>query len=549
LTIGQTLHETARRFPRHDAFVFPDLGIRVNYQEMDQQVDRVARGLLALGFAKGDRLGLWASNVPEWVLLQFAAARVGVVLVNVNPSYRSEELHYTMLQSEMRGLAAIPRFRAGNFFAMLEECCPELSSPAPDGLKCSEFPQLKWVIAIGGAPYPGMISWEEMMRRGESVPPRELQAIEQTLKATDPINIQYTSGTTGSPKGATLSHRNILLNAFYAGQGQRLRPDDRICLPVPLYHCFGCVLGTLCAVVHGAAIVFPGEFFDPGKTLFAIEHERCTAIYGVPTMFISLLEHESYSERDLSSLRTGIMAGSPCPVELMKRVTTEMGAREITIGYGQTEASPLITQTRTDDPLDLRVGTVGRPLPGFEAKIIDPATGRELQDGESGELCARGHGVMIGYYQLPEKTAEAIDSDGWLHTGDLALREPNGYYRITGRLRDMIIRGGENIYPREIEERLYQHPAIEEVQVVGVPDRKYGEEVLAWIKLRLGHSLTECQVRDFCRARLAHFKVPHYIKFVESFPLTVTGKIQKFKIREEGIRELGLEEAARIETA
>jgi fatty-acyl-CoA synthase len=549
LTIGQSLRETAARFPQRDALVFLDRGMRMTYQQFDEQVDRVALGLLALGFQKGHRLGIWASNVPEWVLLQFATARIGVVLVNINPSYRLEELSYAMRQSEMRGLAAIPRFRTGDFFGMLAQCCPELNSATADTLTCSEFPELKYVIAIGGDPLPGMISWDELIQRGASIDREELTRAETSLTAGDPINIQYTSGTTGAPKGATLSHRNILLNAFYSGHGQRMSPEDRICLPVPLYHCFGCVLGTLCAVVHGAAIVFPGEFFDPGKTLFAIQQERCTAIYGVPTMFISLLEHESYAGTDLSSLRTGIMAGSPCPVELMKRVTLEMGAREITIGYGQTEASPLITQTRIDDPIELRVGTVGRALPGFEVKIIDPATGRELPDGESGELCARGHGIMIGYYRLPEKTAEAIDADGWLHTGDLALREPNGYFRITGRLRDMIIRGGENIYPREIEERLYQHPAIEEVQIVGVPDRKYGEEVLAWIKLRPGRSLTESQVRDFCRARLSHFKVPHYIKFVDSFPLTVTGKIQKFKIREQGIRELGLEEVAQIETA
>ncbi len=395
-----------------------------------------------------------------------------------------------------------------------------------------------------------MLSWDELLA---SIGRRAARAGSKKWRPDssphDAINIQYTSGTTGNPKGAMLSHRNILLNAFYAGECQRLDHTDRICLPVPLYHCFGCVLGTLCCVVHGSAMVFPAEGFQPGATLAAIEQERCTAVYGVPTMFIAKLEHEDYPRRDLSSLRTGIMAGSPCPIETMKRVTQEMGAREITIGYGQTEASPLITQTRTDDPIELRVGTVGRPLPGVEAKIVDVETGEDLGDGQPGEFCGRGHGVMIGYYNMPEKTAEVIDADGWLHTGDLALREPNGYYRITGRLRDMIIRGGENIYPREIEERLYEHPAVVEVQVVGVPDRRLGEEVLAWVKLKSGAQATEDELREFCRQSLAHFKAPRYWKFVDSFPTTVTGKIQKFKIREQAIEELGLQDVAKIETA
>jgi fatty-acyl-CoA synthase len=394
-----------------------------------------------------------------------------------------------------------------------------------------------------------LLSWSDFLTCADRIPSERLAEVEQRLQAADPINIQYTSGTTGRPKGAMLSHRNLLINAYYAGIRQRLDHTDRMCIPVPLYHCFGCVLGTLCALVHGAAMVFPAESFHAGETLKAIEAERCTVLYGVPTMFIAQFEHEDYPKRNLKSLRTGIMAGSPCPIELMKRVTQEMGARELTIGYGQTESSPLITQTCTDDPLELRVGTIGRPLPGVEVKIVDQATGAELGDGQAGELCTRGHLVMLGYFNQPDKTAEAIDKDGWLHTGDLAKREPNGYYHITGRLKDLIIRGGENIYPREIEERLHQHPAVADVQVVGVPDRKYGEEVLAWIKLRAGCTMTEQDVRDFCRATLAHFKVPHYIKFVEAFPTTVTGKIQKFKIREQAIVELGLEDVAKIETA
>lgn len=549
LTVGQTLRETARRHPDSDAFVFCDPVARMTWAEFDREVDVVARSLLALGFEPGDHFGVWATNVPEWVVLQFATARIGVVLVTINPSYRASELKYALQQSDVRGLALVDAFKTSNFVDMLNEAVPELASSSPGELKSDEFPKLQWVISLRGRRPAGALSWNDLRTRTCDVPDERLDEVAEGLTPSDAINIQYTSGTTGRPKGATLSHRNLLLNAYYAGDCQRVEHTDRICIPVPLYHCFGCVLGTLCCVVHGAAMVFPAESFQAGATLAAIEREGCTALYGVPTMFIAQLEHEDYPQRNLSSLRTGIMAGSPCPIELMKRVTQEMGASEITIGYGQTEASPLITQTRTDDPIELRVGTVGRTIPGFEAKIVDVETGKELGDGQQGEFCGRGHGVMIGYYNMPDKTAEAIDADGWLHTGDLALREPNGYYRITGRLRDMIIRGGENIYPREIEERLYQHPAIEDVQVVGLPDRKFGEEVLAWVKLKNGQSATEDDLRDFCRAALAHFKVPRYWKFVDSFPTTVTGKIQKFKIREVAIEELGLQDIAKIETA
>jgi fatty-acyl-CoA synthase len=548
-TIGQALRESARRHPHCDAFVFCNPPARMTWSELDAAVDQVARGLVALGFSPGDHFGVWATNVPEWVLLQFATARIGVVLVNINPAYRTGELKYALRQSDVRGLALVDCFKTSNYFDMLNEACPEIAAAASGELKSASLPKLQWVVSLRGAPRPGMMSWQELLARADAVPLARLDEVAAKLHADDPINMQYTSGTTGNPKGAMLSHRNILLNAFYAGQCQRLDHTDRICLPVPLYHCFGCVLGTLCAMVHGAAMVFPAESFQPGATLAAIEAERCTAVYGVPTMFIAQLEHEDYPKRDLSSLRTGIMAGSPCPIETMKRVTQEMGAREITIGYGQTEASPLITQTRTDDPIELRVGTVGRPIPGIEAKIVDVETGKDLPDGQQGELCGRGHGVMIGYYNMPDKTAEVIDADGWLHTGDLALREPNGYYRITGRLRDLIIRGGENIYPREVEERLYEHPAIAEVQVVGIPDRRLGEEVLAWVKFKSGHCASEDELRDFCRQTLAHFKAPRYWKFVDSFPTTVTGKIQKFKIRELAIEELGLQDIARIETA
>ena len=549
LTIGQVLRETARRHAQCDAIVFCNPYVKMTWAEFDAAVDRVSRGLIALGFVRGDHFGVWATNVPEWVLLQFATARIGVVLVNINPAYRTSELKYAVRQSDLRGLALVDSFKSSNYFAMINEACPELASAAPGELRSEAFPKLSWVISLRGATPAGALSWSELLERAESVPQSRLEEFAAELSPHDPINIQYTSGTTGNPKGAMLSHRNIQLNGFYAGDCQRLTEKDRVCLPVPLYHCFGCVLGTLCCVAHGSAMVFPAESFNPGATLAAIEQERCTALYGVPTMFIAQLEHEDYARRNLSSLRTGIMSGSPCPIETMKRVAYEVGASEITIGYGQTEASPLITQCRTDDPLELRVTTVGRPLPGVEVKIVDVETGEDLADGQPGEICGRGHGVMIGYYNMPDKTAEAIDEAGWLHTGDIGLREPNGYFRITGRLRDMIIRGGENIYPREIEERLYQHPAVAEVQVVGVPDRRWGEEVLAWVKFKCDHQATEDELREFCREALAHFKAPRYWKFVDCFPTTVTGKIQKFKIREQAIEDLGLQDVAKIETA
>jgi fatty-acyl-CoA synthase len=549
LTIGQALRETSRRFPQRDAFVFCNPHVRMTWAEFDAMVDRASRGLLALDFETGDHFGVWATNVPEWLILQFATARIGVVLVNINPAYRTGELKYALRQSDVHGLALIDTYKSSHYFEMINESCPELAATRPGELQSETFPKLKWVVSLRSGTPAGMLSWAELLAKGEKVSKQRLDDVAARLNPRDPINIQYTSGTTGNPKGAMLSHRNILLNGFYAGDRQRLTEKDRVCLPVPLYHCFGCVLGTLCCAAHGAAMVFPAESFNPGATLAAVEQEKCTALYGVPTMFIAQLEHEDFSRRDLSSLRTGIMAGAPCPIETMKRVTREMGAREITIGYGETELSPLVTQTCVDDPIELRVGTVGRPLPGVEVKIVDVDTGKDLSDGQAGEICGRGHGVMIGYYNMPDKMAEVIDKDGWLHTGDLGMREPNGYYRITGRLRDMIIRGGENIYPREIEERLYQHPAVAEVQVVGVPDPRWGEEVLAWVKFKCDHSATEDELREFCRQSLAHFKTPRYWKFVDCFPTTVTGKIQKYKIREQAIQDLGLQDAAKIETA
>ncbi|MGN6543523.1 MAG: AMP-binding protein, partial [Aureliella sp.] len=546
---GSVLRETARKYPDRDALVFCSQNYRLSWSELDREVDRVACGLLALGLRRGDHFGVWATNVPEWVLLQFATARIGVVLVTINPSYRTKEFAYALGQAELRGLALIDRYKTTDYFGELFEAVPELANHTPGSLASTEIPKLKWVITLRGEPQPGTLTWQELLARGQSVSTERLHQAERELNCVDPINIQYTSGTTGYPKGAMLSHRNVLLNAYYAGLNQQLSAQDSICIPVPLYHCFGCVLGTLCSIVHGSTMVFPAESFQAGSTLEAIERERCTAVYGVPTMFITMLEHPDFPQRQLKSLRTGIMAGSPCPIELMKKVAREMGAAQMTIGYGQTEASPLMTQTRVDDSLELRVSSVGTPLPGIEAKVVDPETGRELGDEERGELCCRGHNVMLGYFNLPDKTAEAIDSEGWLHLGDIGVRQRNGYFHVTGRLRDLIIRGGENVYPREVEEVLYQHPAVEEVQVIGVPDRKFGEEVMAWVRLHKGSTATTDELTAFCKTKLAHFKVPHYWKFVDSFPTTVTGKIQKYRMREISIEELGLQDVARIQTA
>jgi fatty-acyl-CoA synthase len=540
LTMPQVLRETARRYGDHDALAFPALGLRLSYREFATRVDEAARGLLALGIKTGQHVAIWATNVPEWVVLQFATARIGAVLVNINPAYRPFELKYVLDQSDSVALFLVKQFKSSDYFAMLSEVCPELAASRPGELQAVDFPKLRWVVALEDGAPAGGITWREMLARGEQVPAVELDKVGQLLAPDQPINIQYTSGTTGFPKAAMLSHRNLLLNAYYSGMCQGLTADDRICIPVPFYHCFGCVLGTLCAVVHGAAMVVPAESFNAEATLDAIEKERATSLYGVPTMFIAQLQDPTLPGRDLKSLRTGIMAGSPCPIEVMRQVIDRLGASEVTIGYGLTEASPLITQSRHSDPLELRVETVGKVLPGVEVQIVEPGTCRVLGDNEQGELCARGHGIMLGYYKNSEATAAAIDAQGWLHSGDLALRLPNGYYRITGRIKDMVIRGGENIYPREIEEFLFQHPSVEQSAVVGVPDKKYGEELAAWIKLKAGQSCTEDDIRAFCRASLAHYKVPRYVRFVDAFPQTVTGKIQKFKIRELMIDECGL---------
>ena len=540
LTIPEVLATTIERYGDHDALVFPQRKLRISYAEFGVAVADCARGLLAAGIGKGDHVAVWATNVPEWVILQFATAQIGAVLVTINPAYRPFELKYVLKQSDAKALFLVDRFKSSDYFAMLAEVCPELSQSQPGQLHSDEFPRLQSVIAIQGSPPHGTWSWDEFVARGSAISVQRLAEQQAKLACGEPINIQYTSGTTGFPKAATLSHRNLLLNAYYVGSMQGIGATDRICIPVPFYHCFGCVLGTMCAVVHGAAMIVPAESFSAPATLEAIESARATVLYGVPTMFIAQLEDPSFAGRDLTSLRTGIMSGSPCPIEIMRQVIDRMGAKELTICYGQTEASPVITQTSRTDPIENRVETVGRPLPGVEVKLVDPATGETLGDNQQGELCARGHVVMLGYYHNPEATALAIDADGWLHTGDLALRFPNGCYRITGRIKDLVIRGGENIYPREVEEFLFRHPAIEQAAVLGVPDLKFGEELCAWIKLKRDTELSVDEVRDYCRQNLAYFKVPRYVRFVEEFPQTVTGKIQKFKIRELMISELEL---------
>ncbi|MCA9100267.1 MAG: AMP-binding protein [Planctomycetales bacterium] len=539
-TIGQVLVDAARARGNFPAVFLPQADRVISYREFLAEVDAAARGLVALGIGRGDHVAVWATNVLEWIVLQFATARIGAVLVTINPAYRPFELAYVLEQSDAVALFLVDQFKSSNYHEMVADVVAELSAATPGELHSTKFPQLRSVVSLKGDTPPGMLSWQDVLDRGKRVPAAAIERRQAELAPGDKINIQYTSGTTGFPKAATLTHRNLLLNAYYTGKCQNLTSEDRICIPVPFYHCFGCVLGTLCTVVHQAAMVIPAEYFDPEATLRAIESERATSIYGVPTMFIAQLEHPTFADRDLSSLRTGIMAGSPCPIEVMKKVVDVMGAAEITIAYGLTEASPVITQTRVDDPLDLRVKTVGRPLPGVEVKLVDPSTGQTLGDGKQGELCTRGHVVMLGYYKNPEATSAAIDKDGWLHTGDLATREPNGYYRITGRIKELIIRGGENVYPREVEEYLFTHPDIEQATVVGIPDPRLGEEICTWIILREGASLSEDDVRTFCKGQLAHFKVPRYVRFVEAFPQTVTGKIQKFKIRELMSKELGL---------
>jgi len=531
-TVGANLRRVAASYPGNEAVVDIPTGRRWTYAQLDADTDTLARGLIAAGLAAGDRVGIWAPNCAEWVLLQYATAKAGIVLVNINPAYRSQELAYALRQSGVRLLVSAESFKTSDYRAMVTE--------VRDGLE-----RLERVVYLGSADWQALVTAASPAGGG----PGPLAAREAALAFDDPINIQYTSGTTGFPKGATLSHHNILNNGFFIGEGCRYTAQDRVCIPVPFYHCFGMVLGNLACTTHGACIVIPSPGFEPAAALAAVQAERCTSLYGVPTMFIAELALPEFAGYDLSTLRTGIMAGSPCPVEVMKRVVSEMHMTEVTICYGMTETSPVSTQTTADDDMDRRVSTVGRVHPHVEVKIVDPETGLVVPRGVAGELCTRGYSVMLGYWDDEAQTRSAIDTARWMHTGDLAVMDTEGYLNIAGRIKDMVIRGGENVYPREVEEFLYAHPAIEDVQVIGVPDTRYGEELCAWVKLRPGATLSLDELREFCTGQIAHFKIPRYLRITGEFPMTVTGKVQKFKMREVSIAELDLAEAARTRTA
>ena len=528
-TIGENFRRTAERFAEREALVVPHQGYRATYQQLWEQTGLVARGLLARGVRKGDRVGIWSPNRHEWALVQYATARIGAILVNINPAYRAHELEHVLKQSGASLLVIAKAFRQADYVAMVREVAQ----------RC---PQHRETIVLEE-------DWQALLDDGRRHGPAALDERERTLDPDEPINIQYTSGTTGFPKGAMLSHHNILNNGFFVGEALRYTEHDRICIPVPLYHCFGMVMGNLAATSHGACMVYPAESFDPAAVLQTIQRERCTSLYGVPTMFIAELDHPDFPKTDFASLRTGIMAGSPCPVEVMKRVQSDMHLPEVTICYGMTETSPVSTQSAVDDPLAKRVATVGRVHPHVEVKVVDPTSGRVVPRGAAGELCTRGYSVMLGYWEDAPSTRQAIDAGRWMHTGDLATMDEEGYVNIVGRIKDMVLRGGENVYPREVEEFLYTRPEVADVQVIGVPDLKYGEELMAWVKLRPGASVTGHELRAFCKGKIATYKIPRYWKFVEAFPMTVTGKVQKYKMREQAITELGLEAAARVRTA
>ncbi len=545
-TVGEVLRQTARNYPDHPAVVFPALGLRWSWAELDRRVDRAASALVEMGVEPGEHVGIWSMNAPEWVVTQFAAARSGAVLVNVNPAYRLHELEESLKQADVATLVVGLPFKTSDFVGMVQTIAPEVVGTMAGHWRSERLPLLRRLIAIGPKPGPGWISWSDL----EGVEPAaSYRDREASVRAGDVFNIQFTSGTTGLPKGAMLTHHNILMNAFYIGQRVRYTEEDRVCVPVPFYHCFGCVLGTTVCAIYGSALVVPAPTFDAKATLAAIASERCTSIYGVPTMFVSQLDCPEFPSHDLSSLRTGIMAGSPCPLPLMKDVVERMGAREITIGYGLTEASPIITQTWADDPIEVRVGTVGSPIPGAEVRLVHPTTGEPVPEGEPGELHVRGHGVMAGYYKNPEATARAVTADGWLATGDLARRRLDGNYRIVGRSKELIIRGGENIYPPEIEEYLCHHPKVAEVAVVGLPDKVYGEVVSAWVVAKSGEILSGEDIQGFCRGQISHFKVPKYVEVMDALPRTVTGKIRKHVLRELGIERFGLGDADDLPTA
>ena len=541
-TIGRYFDSACARYGAHEALVVRHQNVRLSYAELKLKVDALACSLIRLGLKPGERIGIWSQNNLEWALTQFATAKAGLVLVNINPAYRRAELEYALNKVDCRALILSPAFKSSDYLEMLTDLAPELATCKPGALRSERLPALEMVIRMGEAQSHGMLNFDTLLSAPSLPELQALEALGDTLQFDDAINIQFTSGTTGNPKGATLSHHNILNNGFFVGEAIGLSEADRLCIPVPLYHCFGMVMGNLGCLTHGATMVYPSEAFEPLAALETLAEERCTGMYGVPTMFIAVLDHPRFGEFDLTTLRTGIMAGSPCPTEVMKRVVDKMHMGEVTIAYGMTETSPVSFQSGRDDPLDRRVSTVGRIQPHCEVKIID-TDGRIVPRGTPGELCTRGYSVMLGYWGDEEKSREAIDAAGWMHTGDIATIDEAGYCNIVGRIKDMVIRGGENIYPREIEEFLYRHPKIVDVQVVGVPDEKYGEALCAWIILREGESLTEDEVRAFCQGQIAHYKIPRYIRFVDSFPMTVTGKIQKFLIRQRMKEELGLDEA------
>lgn len=548
-TIGAMLNRIAARYPENEALVSVHQNIRWTYREFLLQVNSLARGLMALGVERGDRVAIWAMNYAEWTLTQFATAKIGAILVNINPSYRVFELEYALKQAEVSTLIVQGRFKTSDYVGMVYEACPEAIEARPGRISTEKFPFLKNIIFMGDIPYNGMFTWDEVLKRGEVISRDELEDREETLNFDDAINIQYTSGTTGFPKGVVLTHHGVMNNGFIIGEGMKFTEKDRLCIPVPFYHCFGMVLSNMACVTHGSTMVIPSPAFKPEAVLKAVQNERCTALHGVPTMFIAELSHPNFDKYDYSCLRTGIMAGSPCPIEVMKQVNTLMNMKDIVIVYGQTELSPGITMTTVDDPLDRRVTTVGRAFPHTEIKIIDPATRRIVPRGVVGEICARGYMTMKCYYNNPSASRATLDHNGWLHTGDLGVMDEEGYVKMSGRLKEMVIRGGENIYPREIEEFLHLHPKIADAYVIGVPDKKYGEELMAWVKPANGKTVTEEEIVDFCTGQIARFKIPRYYKFVDEFPMSVTGKIQKFKMRDISIEELGLGEASEVKTA